>query len=380
MARRGKKEGSIYKRENGFWRAQISIDGKRLSHTGKTRSECNEWLRKTMDLVDKGMTFQSRNLSAREYLVDWFSIKKNTVKPKTAYDYGRLLKKYIYPSLGHVKLKELTTYGITRFYARMKDSGKGTRTIQITHNILRSALQDAVRNGILGRNPCIGTLLPRYTTKEMQVLNERQVTEFLIAAESSRYKALYQLAITTGMRYSELVGLKWSDIDWNKGNIKIQRQLQYIPHKGFQFNEPKTRSGTRTIMLGVTTLKKLREHFKENAHKDQTGENLIFVNGIGTKIYFKRFYKDFKRVLRKAELPDIRFHDLRHTAATLMITNGIPVVIVSKILGHSKPSVTMNIYAHASVEMQSEATQLMEDLVTPIPISIEKKQKNEVLR
>jgi len=133
-------------------------------------------------------------------------------------------------------------------------------------------------------------------------------------------------------------------------------------------------------MLGVITLEKLREHFKENVHKDQSGKNLIFVNGIGTKVYFKILYKDFKRVLRNAGLPQIRFHNLRHTAVTLIISNGIPVVIVSRILGHSKPNVTMNIYAHASVEMQSEATQLMENLVSPIPISIGKKQKQEVPR
>ena len=112
--------------------------------------------------------------------------------------------------------------------------------------------------------------------------------------------------------------------------------------------------------------------------QDKSGENLIFINGIGTMIYFKRFYKDFKRVLRNADLPEIRFHDLRHTAATLMISNGIPVLIVSKILGHSQPSVTMNIYAHASVEMQSEAAKLMENLVTPIPISLKKGQKQEI--
>ena len=100
---------------------------------------------------------------------------------------------------------------------------------------------------------------------------------------------------------------------------KMREHERNIPHKGFQFNKPKTRSGIRTIMLGVTTLEKLREHYKENTHMDQTGENLIFVNGIGTKIYFKRFYKDFKRVLRKAELPDIRFHDLRHTVSSPQI-------------------------------------------------------------
>ena len=380
MARRGKNEGSIYKRDNGSWRAQVSVDGERLSYSANTRAECNEWLRKTMDLVDKGMTFQSHNLTLKEYLVDWFSTKKNTIKPKTAYDYGRLLKNYIYPTLGKIKLKELTTHRITRFYADMKKKGRGVRTIQITHNILRSSLQDAVRNGIIGRNPCVGALIPRNSPREMLVLTESQVTKFLIAAENSRYKALYHLAITTGMRYSELIGLKWSDIDWDKGTIKVQRQLQYIPHKGYQFNRPKTRSGIRTIMLGKTTLSKLRQHYNENAHEDQTGENLIFVNGIGTQIYFKRFHKDFKRVLKNAGLPNIRFHDLRHTAATLMIANGIPVVIVSKILGHSKPSVTMNIYAHASVEMQSEAAQLMENLVTPIPISLKKIKKEDSRR
>jgi integrase len=220
-------------------------------------------------------------------------------------------------------------------------------------------------------------MLPRRYQKEMQVLTETQVTQFLIAAENSRYKALYHLAITTGMRYSELIGLKWTDVDWEKRTIKIQRQLQYLPHKGYKFTEPKTRSGTRTIMIGETTLKILNEHHKKYAHKDQSGENLVFINGIGTQIYFKRFYKDFKRVLRNAELPEIRFHDLRHTAATLMISNGIPVLIVYKILGHSQHSVTMNVYAHASVEMQSEAAKLMENLVTPIPISLKEDQNQE---
>lgn len=378
MARRGKNEGSIYKRKNGSWRAQVSIDGKRLSFTADSRAECNEWLRRTMDLVDQGMTYQSRNLSLQEYLQDWFLVKKSTIKTKTAYDYGRNINKYLIPHLGNIKLKDLTTFQVTRFYAKLMERETGTRTIHYIHSILRSALQDAVRAGVIARNPCIGTMLPRRSLKEMQVLTESQVTQFLIAAEASRYKALYHLAITTGMRYSELIGLKWSDIDWDKGTIKVQRQLQYQPHKGYQFTEPKTRSGTRTIKLGETTLKILNEHHKKFAHTDRTGENLVFINGTGTQVYFKRFYKDFKRILRNANLPEIRFHDLRHTAATLMISNGIPVLIVSQILGHSKPSVTMNIYAHASIEMQSEAANLMENLVTPIPYPIEKTITKEI--
>lgn len=380
MARRGKNEGSIYRRNNGSWRAQISIDGKRLGFTADSRAECNDWLRRTMDLIDHGMTFQSRNLSLREYLQDWFQVKKTTIKTKTAYDYERNINKYVIPSLGNIKLKDLTTYQVTRFYASLIEKEIGTRTVHYTHGILRSALQDAVRAGIIARNPCIGAMLPRKSQKEMQVLTEAQVTQFLIAAESSRYKALYHLAITTGMRFSELIGLKWTDIEWEKETIKVQRQLQYLPRKGYTFTEPKTRSGTRSIKIGVTTLKILNEHHRIYAHKDKSGENLVFTNGIGTMIYFNRFYKDFKRVLEIAELPEIRFHDLRHTAATLMISNGIPVLIVSKILGHSQPSVTMNIYAHASVEMQSEAAKLMENLVTPIPILLKEENKQEISR
>jgi integrase len=131
-------------------------------------------------------------------------------------------------------------------------------------------------------------------------------------------------------------------------------------------------------MIGETTRKILNEHHIQYAHMDRTGENLVFVNGIGMKIFFKRFYKDFKRVLRNADLPEIRFHDLRHTAAALMMSNGIPVLIVSKILAHSKPSVTMDIYAHSSVEMQSEAANLMENLVTPTPFSLKEDQKQEI--
>jgi len=376
--RRGNNEGSIYKRKNGTWRAQVSINNKRLSYSAESRTECHEWLRKTMDLVDRGMSFENKDLTLEKYIKQWFKIKRFTIKKKTAYDYERLIEKYILPSLGKIRVKKLSTFGITNFYSDLKQDEKGTRTIQLIHSILRSSLKVAVANGIIARNPCEGALLPRYERKEMKVLDENQVTKFLIAAEESRYKALYHLAITTGMRFSELIGLKWSDINWDKRTIRVQRQLQYIPHEGYEFNDPKTRSGIRTIMLGETTLGILRVHFRDNAHEDVTGENLIFVNGIGTQIYFKRFYKDFKRVLRTAGLPEIRFHDLRHTAATLMISNGIPVVIVSRILGHSKPSVTMNIYAHTSVEMQSEAANLMENLVTPIPVDIQKIQNQEV--
>ena len=379
-SKRGNNEGSIYKRSNGTWRAQISLEEKRLSFTSNSRAECHEWLRKTMILIDRGMTLQNRNATLEEFLMEWYEVKKTTIKSKTAYDYERIVFKNIIPFLGKVKLKDLNTHQITRFYTKHHEMDRGIRTIHYIHSVLRMALQHAVKTGVMDRNPCIGALLPRKEENEMQVLTENQVTQFLISAEESRYKALYHLAITTGMRYGELTGLKWTDIDWERGTIRIQRQLQYVPRKGFQFNRPKTRNSIRTIILGESTLQVLREHYQKFAHQDRTGENLIFTNGIGTLIYFKRFYKDFKRILESAKLPDIRFHDLRHTAATLMISNGIPAVIVSKILGHANPSITMNIYAHVSIEMQSEAAKLMENLVTPIPVNLDADFKEENIK
>ena len=216
----------------------------------------------------------------------------------------------------------------------------------------------------------------------MVVLDETQVSQLLVAAKGSRHEALYHLAVTTGMRMGELFGLRWSDLHWVSGRIYVRRQVQYVPGYGRSFVEPKTRSGRRTIKLGEGVLQALRKHLeRQQSEQVAAGERwvdneLIFPSKSGTPMDASNLRLDFTRVLRQAGLPKIRFHDLRHTAASLMLNHGIPVIVVSKILGHSKPSITMDIYGHLYNEMQDEAAQLMDELVTPICTQLHPKNES----
>jgi integrase len=248
------------------------------------------------------------------------------------------------------------------------------RSIRIIHSVLHRSLNKAVQYGLVVKNPAHGAALPKYKHAEMQVLDESQVSRFLVAAQGSRYEALYYLAITTGMRQGELFGLQWSDLHWNNGMLYVQRQSQRVAGKGWWFEEPKTRAGRRPVMIGEVILQKLREHLeRQPLQKAVTGSrwqenNLIFPSTIDTPGDPSNLRVDFRKVLEKAGLPMIRFHDMRHTAASIMLNNNIPVITVSKRLGHAKPSTTLDIYGCLYPESQEEAARIMDEIITPIPL------------
>ena len=187
-----------------------------------------------------------------------------------------------------------------------------------------------------------------------------------VAAEHSY--PLYFLAIHTGMRQSELIGLKWEDIDWKLSTIQVKRQVRHFKGGSYSFMEPKSKSGVRTIMLGKQALELLKNHKREqqimiNSSKDWIALDLVFPSNAGTPITASNIRRAFRRLLKASGLPKIRFHDLRHTAASLMLNHGIPVLIVSKRLGHSKPSITIDVYGHLIPSRQEAAAQLMDDLM-----------------
>lgn len=375
MARRGRNEGTIFKKANGTWRAQISIEGKRISYTAHSHAECRAWVRKMLDQVDQGMTFESRNLTVTEYLHGWIAVKKNALRTKTGLEYEKLIRLYIEPILGRLKLKDLSLRIVNQFYERLINQGVGVSIIGYTHRVLHAALEQAVKNGIIGRNPAHGATVPRLKHKEMQILNEEEVGRFLVAASNSRYRTLYHLAIVTGMRISELRGLSWSDVDWIRGTIKVSRQIQDIPGLGSVAGEPKTYAGTRIILLGESILNELREHKRRIEQESKLSivwrdNDLILPSTVGTPFAHKDVHQDFTETLHSANLRRIRFHDLRHTAASLMLNHGVPALVVSKILGHSNPSVTLNVYAHSTLDMQSQAASIMDEIVTPIAVDI----------
>ena len=375
MARRGKHEGSIFRRRNGSWTAQVTLGGKRLSHTSTSRADCQQWARKMLNQIDQGMTLEGRELTLGEYLREWILIKRNDVRPKTAFQYEKLIQLYLEPGLGAMKLQDLNLRGINLYYQKLIAQGIGISNVRYAHRVLHAALEHAVRAGDLARNAAHGAILPRRVHKEMQILNEQEVGLFLVAASDSRYRTLYHLAIVTGMRLSELRGLTWADVDWHRGTISVKRQIQDIPGVGSVAGAPKTHSGTRAILLGETTLNELRGQktrleAEARACPNWHDGDLLFPSTYGTPFAKTDLQRDFWSLLKSAGVKRIRFHDLRHTAASLMLNHGVPPLVVSKILGHANASITLMIYAHSGLEMQTQAAGIMDEIVTPIAVSL----------
>ncbi|MCH7662279.1 MAG: site-specific integrase [Chloroflexi bacterium] len=378
--KRGNNEGSIYKRKNGSWRALVTVQGQRLTRTFKTKRDGQEWLRKMLDEIDNGLLFESTLITMSEFMEEWLVSIEPAVRFNTFKQYKQVTEQHILPVLGKKRLRDVKPEHIQRLYNQKIRNGSSPRTVQLVHSVIHRALVHAVKLGLIPRNPDDATTPPRPKRKEMQFFDENQVQQLLITAKATndRFTALYHLAIATGMRQGELLGLKWSDMDWEAGALQVQRQITRKKGGGFAFTPPKTKSGTRRIELGSVTLAVLKEHQQTQFNEMMAvGErwqdhDLVFPSTIGTPMDRDHLRRRYKRLLKKAGLPDIRFHDLRHTAAALMLNNNIPVIVVSRRLGHAQPSITLDVYGHLMPTKQREVASLMDQLLTPIQIQISK--------
>ncbi len=371
---RGKNEGTIYQLPSGSWRTQVSLHGQRVGFTGKTKRECQDWIRKTYNQIDEGMTFDNSRVLLKDYLSGWLINSKASYRPNTWKHYEQIIHDYVGPQIGCIKLKDLRADHIQRLYNLLLEQEIGTYTILKIHSILHSALSQAVKLGIIPRNPASVVKTPKEPSEEMQILDESQLSKLLVATRDHRLGTLIYLEVSSGMRQMEVLGLKWTDIDWIRQTIKVERQLVRPDGKGIQFAPPKTKFGKRTIDISTRTIEALREH-NNNQHieKQSAGikwqENgLIFTNSIGGPIHPRNLVRDFKKILKNAGLPPIRWHDLRHTAASLMLNQGVPVLVVSRRLGHSKPSITLDIYAHLIPNKQAEMVEMLDNLIMPIEV------------
>lgn len=369
--KRGNNEGSIHKRPNGSWRAQISISGGRLGFTAKTRAEAQAWLMEMGGQVERGLTLKAARVTFSEFLTDWLKTVKARLTFESWRSYNQLVDDYISPVLGSVKLRELTPLLIQRLYNGQLDKGIGERTIQRTHAVIRASLNSAKKMGLLTHNPATATSPPKPKRKDMQILNESQIRELLETAKAirdGRY-ALYYLAIVTGMRQGELLALHWSEVDFAKGILHVKYSLKRVPGEGLQPRKPKTSSSVRSIKIGLETCQVLNAQaslvaeMKAKAGNDWHDLRYVFPTGNGQPIEPAEAYRGLHKLLLKASLPKIRFHDLRHTAASLMLNNGVDVLIASKRLGHAKPSITLDFYGHLLPNIQSQVADLLEDVV-----------------
>jgi len=364
-------EGSLYRRKDGLWVAQVTLQGKLLYKYARTQHEARAWLEATRDQIKGGLTHAAAQINLERFLQEWLNAYESSIRPKTFQQYAQIVNQYLSPGLGRIKLKDLRPDQIQWFYSTEFKQGRSARTILLIHSVLHRALNQALGWGLIGRNPAQPVIRPKLQKTEMKTLTNFQAIDLLQSAKGSRLEALLWLALTTGLREGELLGLKWSDLDWTTSRLKIQRQLQRLRGKGLVFTEPKSSAGRRGVTLSSDIISRLRSHRVVQAYErlfagDRWQEyDLIFPSTIGSPLDPRNLYRQFKSALRSAALPDIRFHDLRHTAATLMLQQHTHPKVVQERLGHSDIALTLNTYSHVLPDIQEEAAETISRALLP---------------
>ena len=351
--RRANREGTIYRRQDGCWVASLMLPGgKRKSLYGKTRQAVAQKLTVALKAVQDGLPIASDQLTVERFLYDWLQSVQHSIRPSTHRRYEQLVRIYAVPALGILRLSRLEPRHLQQLYADCLTRGIAPATVRQLHAVLRRALGQATRWGTVARNVVTLATPPRQGRYEMMVLTAEECHRLLDAARGDRFEALYTLAVTTGMRLGELLGLRWQDIDIEAGNIHVRHTLLRLKD-GLKLREPKTPQSRRRIALTPQAIDALRHHrARQAAERLQLGavwddHDLVFANGIGRPLEQGNVLRrSFWPILERAALPRCRFHDLRHTCATLLLQQGVHVKIVSEMLGHSNIKITLDVYSH----------------------------------
>lgn len=375
--KKGNGEGSISRHKSGLYMArytvQTSAGPKRRTIYGKTRREVDEKLTKAKANRDAGLLFDAQNQTVSEYLNRWLenSVKGN-VRPRTLQSYRLHVRLYINPALGRKKLKNLSPDHLQTFYSVQLDAGLAPSTVRYAHAVLHRALKQALRWGLVPRNVADAVDPPKVERAEVQPLTPGQVKTLLSSARGDRLEALYILALHTGLRQGELLGLRWDGVEFGTGKLRVIRQLQRMRDgSGLVFSPLKGAKSRRTIRLTATALEALHHHHaRQVQEKLKCGPlyqdvNLVFCTEVGTPLDASNVVsRSFKPLLRRSGLPDIRFHDLRHTCATLLLSQGVNPKVAQERLGHATISQTMDVYSHVMPDMQDQASLALEQALS----------------
>jgi len=298
-------------------------------------------------------------MSLNQLLDQWLTdVAKPGVRPRTFKDYEALLRLHIRPVLGNRLIGTISQIDIQSLYARMSERSLSARPIEYTNAVLESAFLQAVRWKMLAEDPCVGVDLPRVKRKEMEALSVEECRRFLEVAERSRWFSLLALALTTGMRPSEYLALKWTDIDWQRGTASVCRTIQ-VDGSEWTFDDTKRKRSRRIVKLQNFVLKALRalKEAQESSREENSfpSSELIFVSAAGLPLKQRTVKREFRRLLAIAGIRSVRLYDLRHTAATLAIAAGVSVKVISDQLGHASISFTLERYSHVLPSIQDEA-------------------------
>ena len=367
MSKRPDGDGTVRKRADGRWEGRIVIghkeDGAPIFKSVFAASQ-KELMPKLHAAIDayRGAEITGPGMTLSDWMDIWFEeYAVPRLRPSTLSSYTNSINNHIRPALGEKKLGSLKRSDVQKFYnALKKKKARGKKTLSDSHvrgihMLLHEILEAAVRERLIPKNPTDGTTVPKCNYPPMQVLNEEQLAVFMeaIKAEPLWYDFFYT-EITTGLRLGEICGLKWEDLNETDGRLRVRRTIQK-DHGELIVGETKTETGTRTILLPPGTLHLLKER-----HKSYPTE-WIFPSLRDPKLPVApgAAYQRLKTILKEAGLPDIRFHDLRHTFATHALTGGVDPKTLSGILGHTNASFTLDTYTHVTTDMQQRASEVV---------------------
>jgi integrase len=362
MGKRGQGEGTIRKRTDGRWEAMITVpqeDGstKRHSIYGKSQAEVRRKLTEARRTLDQGDTLITDRQTVAQFLNKWLTdVARATLRSSTYVSYHSKINLHIIPALGKHQLAKLTPQQVQAMMNGMIERGLSPRSAQYARAVLRRALNQALKWGLVTKNAAALTDPPRTVRPETQILTPEQARRFLDVVRGDRLEALYAVALSLGLRQGEALALRWQDIDLDAGSLRVVATLQKLPNRPYELVEPKTRQSRRTLPLTPTLAAQLRAHrTRQIAERLRAGSKwqgdewgLVFTTESGGPLAKATIFQQYRRHLTRAELPILRFHDLRHPR------------VVMEILGHSTITLTMNTYAHVLPAAQRDAAALLE--------------------
>lgn len=370
MAKSNYGDGSFFQRKDGRWVAQLKMEnGKKRQVYCKTEKEAKAALRKMLHEKEQGVLVAGTRQTVFAYLDQWLEQDhKHHVRIGTYANYRINLDTHIVPVLGRIQLQKLTWEQVQAFYDKKIEEGLSPGTIKIIHGLLHRALDTAVKRGLVPRNVCDFVSPPSLPRHEVTPLTEVQAQQLLQVVRGQDLEGLITLALTTGMREGEILALRWGDINLDAASLQIRRTIQRISGHGIVESEPKTPLSRRKITLPAFVVESLRRHrVRQLEQRVKVGEkwskeDFVFSNCYGGYKDANQLRLEFRRLLQVANLPLIRFHDLRHSAATILLGMGVHPKIVQELLGHSKINTTMDIYSHVLPSMQKEAMGKLDNL------------------
>ena len=379
VSRRGHGEGSIYRRESdGRWCCVVDLgwlEGKRKRKVlyGKTRKEVAEKLKVTLRTQQQGLPVATERQTVEQVIERWLAdVVQGSVRDRTYESYAQLTRLYVLPTLGKYQLSKLEPQHVQAMVNGLTARGLSVGTVRGARAVLARALGQALKWGAVPRNVATLTEPPRAARHDFTILDPEQARQFLDVVRGDRLEALYTVALSLGLRQGEALGLRWRDVDLDAGALHIRVGLQWIHTQEPRLVEPKTSRSRRTLPVPPEVAGRLRAHRTRQleerlrAGAEWQGEawDLVFADPAGKPLDARHLRHWFKAHLKRAGLDPIRFHDLRHSCASLLVAQGVHPRIVMEILGHTQIAMTMNTYSHAIPESTREALGRLDTLLT----------------